>query len=383
MISRAIAQGVTGTATSVREYGSRYIHWWTTELLALVPRRWRALMAHATRRLVVDVDGDQAHVALHNGHGVQKLASFAFGTDAADQPKAWAIISGACGERIEEVIVRLPARQVLRHTLSFPLAAEENLREVLAYEMDRHTPFKAEQVYYDFAIVERAPAERSVRVELTLIPRASIDPLLKILAVRGLEVTALTLAPVSTSAGVPTDAETSDAGINLLPTARARSSRGSHDRHNRVLLGLAAVLLLLAVIVPLAQQRSMVSELGAKVQAVREKALEAEQTRKELEQLMAATTALVAERNARPLVIGILDEVTRILPDSTWLTRLEINGSKVKIQGESSNASEVATLMLGSAMFPDARFESPVTRNPRTANERFVISANIKRLTSQ
>jgi general secretion pathway protein L len=140
---------------------------------------------------------------------------------------------------------------------------------------------------------------------------------------------------------------------------------------------LALALVLVAVALPLVYKHRQVQALEAQVQAARTEALQAEQLRQEFEQLLAASNALVDQRKARPLAIAVLDEVTRILPDSTWLARLELNGSKVKLQGESANASEVATLILASELFTDARFDSPVTRVGTSARERFLISATI------
>ena len=41
----------------------------------------------------------------------------------------------------------IPAERVLQRNLTLPVAAEDNLRQVLAFEMDRQTPFKADQIY--------------------------------------------------------------------------------------------------------------------------------------------------------------------------------------------------------------------------------------------
>ena len=58
---------------------------------------------------------------------------------------------------------------------SLPIAAEDNLRQVLAFEMDRQTPFKADQVYFDYRLGEREAAARNLQVELIVVPRAPLD----------------------------------------------------------------------------------------------------------------------------------------------------------------------------------------------------------------
>ena len=361
--------GLEAANRALRAQLTRFSAWWTGELRALIPRSWQVVLARGTRRLLVDVDGPIARVMLQDAQGTRELAALTFAAARLDGESA---LRAAQDERPDEVVVRLGPEQALRQTLSLPLATEKNLRQVLAFEMDRHTPFKAEQVYFDFAVVDRDPRKRRLQVELTLMPRAGIDPLLSMLARVGLPATSLTLSGDESAAQAR--------AVELLPgRLRPRPARGNGGRFQRALGGLALLLLAAAALVPLVQKHRAVKQLEAEVQEIRETAMQAQQIRQELEGLVAESSVLAKRRNERPLVIQVVDELTRLLPDSTWLTRIDIAGAKVKIQGESANASEVATLMVGSALFSDASFEAPVTRDLRTQQERFVISANIRR----
>ena len=68
-------------------------------------------------------------------------------------------------------LLELPAERVLQRTVDLPLAAAENLREVLGFEMDRHTPFKAEDVAFDYHIVSTDRQTKRLLVDLTVAPR--------------------------------------------------------------------------------------------------------------------------------------------------------------------------------------------------------------------
>ena len=63
----------------------------------------------------------------------------------------------------------------MHKTLDLPLAAAENLREVLTFEMDRQTPFTADQVYFDYQIVQRDNTNGRISVEMTAVHRADVD----------------------------------------------------------------------------------------------------------------------------------------------------------------------------------------------------------------
>lgn len=371
MATSQLVLAVTLERGSLRQQLGSFTAWWTSELQALMPLAWRERLGRGTRRLLVDVDGSQARVSLHNADGARELATLNIDADMRNQPEVETALHAAARESFDEIIVRVAQRHALIRTLSFPLAAEENLREVLAFEMDRQTPFKADEVYYDYTIVKRDAAKSSLSVLLAVVPRSAVDPLLDTLAGAGLAATSLTIWGVSQS--VQGRLQT----MELLAPARRLPVRGDGHRLRRVLTALALVLVLVAVAVPLVQKHQQVQALEVRVEAARVQALQAEQLRKELAQLVLASNALVEERKARPLVIAVLGQVTRTLPDSTWLTRLELNGSKVKLQGESANASEVATLLLATEMFTDAHFDAPVTRVGTSARERFLISATI------
>jgi general secretion pathway protein L len=74
----------------------------------------------------------------------------------------------------------------------------------------------------------------------------------------------------------------------------------------------------------------------------------------------------------------VLHELTRLLPDHSWLARLELDGSRVRLRGESLNAAELVAALEGSALFADASLEGSVTRDPGTDRERFALSASAR-----
>ena len=78
------------------------------------------------------------------------------------------------------------------------------------------------------------------------------------------------------------------------------------------------------------------------------------------------------------LVLELIDELTRLLPDDTWITRLEMNGSEVHIQGQSPAAAALIPLLESSDSLQNARFRSPVTQQPLSDTERFHLSAEIQ-----
>ena len=81
-----------------------------------------------------------------------------------------------------EIVVALPASQVLRKTITLPAAVEDNLAQVLAYDLDRHTPFKPDEVCFDASIVGRDPVKKELRVDWAAALKTVVE---QIAAARG------------------------------------------------------------------------------------------------------------------------------------------------------------------------------------------------------
>jgi len=59
-------------------------------------------------------------------------------------------------DRIKDpkLFLSIPRNEVLVRYLRLPLAAKENLEQVIGYELERYIPFPSEQVYFDFQILK-------------------------------------------------------------------------------------------------------------------------------------------------------------------------------------------------------------------------------------
>src|SRR5206468_254198 len=74
-----------------------------------------------------------------------------------------------------KVVVALPRSQILRKQLVLPAAVEESLKEALAYDLDRHTPFRADQLYFDAVVIGRDLAKKEIRVDWAAALKTSVD----------------------------------------------------------------------------------------------------------------------------------------------------------------------------------------------------------------
>jgi Tfp pilus assembly protein PilN len=97
----------------------------------------------------------------------------------------------------DAVYICVPQEQAITQQIFLPLAAQDNLHQVLEYEIERQLPFKRDDIYYDYLPVGRKGEKFSVYV--FAIPKKTVDNLLDLLESfgikpRGIETTVIALA---------------------------------------------------------------------------------------------------------------------------------------------------------------------------------------------
>ncbi|MGH8713290.1 MAG: PilN domain-containing protein, partial [Casimicrobiaceae bacterium] len=367
----------------------RFWRWWMGELAPLVPaasrsalRRWRMrpVIEFGEREAVfwrpeivagevelaamakAPLQGDPANIAAVGRAAMASIAADAQGHVAAGPIK---------------VVVALPPRQVMRKELILPAALEENLEQALSYDLDRHTPFRADQLYFDAAVVDRDPAGKTIRVDWAAALRTAVDGARRQAEGWGAVVQAV----------VPGPATTALPRLNLIPRD-ARPRAGGWRRWQVWLpLLLVAAVALATVVVPLLQKRDYAIALNKEMEEARLQALAAGAVRAQLERLQGEYNYVLAKKYAYPSTVLLLDGVTRVLPDDTWVTQLEMRTSlhgkdtqrDLVLRGESANAGKLIALLEDSKLVEQAALRSSTTKIQPGPGEIFDLGAQVKK----
>jgi len=343
----------------------RFWQWWSQELLGLVPERWRDRLRRRGNLLFIALREGRCSLDFGSFSQRETLVDGALSTEGELPPELLEVLLERLGTAAK-VILLLPPQQVLRKVLSLPAATEAGLGNVLRFEMDRHTPFTGEQVYFGFRILERDRRHQRLQVELLVVLREYLDELLQRFDSLGVHPALVTL---DEGAG-----RGSGQSINLLPGGRQRS-RGSRLRGNRRLQIAAGLALVALAVFPLVQQQQRAERLAAELDAPKAAAERAAAVRAELEQLEAGRRYLSEQQAHASEVLGMLKELTTLLPDTTWLSRFELSGERVRLEGESAEASALIGLLEQSKTLQNVSYASPITSNPRTQKDRFSLIA--------
>lgn len=340
--------------------------WWVDELREAAPAPVVRFFAKQSAILSIDVE--------------QHIARFQLHREKSDRLLGTLDLLG-CTERelqvfLDDILFDLPAGLTVNVTLSrdqllssdqyLPLATEANLSNVLGFEIDRLTPFPRDQVVFGYQIAGRYPEREKVHISLYALPRKSLDQLLARLQVLGLKPE--TILPATSGA---------DPSLNLLPVDIRPAVEPLWNPRAKKLGWMVVALMAALLLYPLFQLNQQMTSLQEAVAEVREPATVVGNKQSMLASRLAAQDTLVMRKNHEPSKLAIVQEVTSLMPDNTWVSRLRVSGGDVNLQGESRKASDLIEILEQSEQFQNVQFVSPITANPSTNMERYEIKMEL------
>jgi general secretion pathway protein L len=316
--------------------------------------------------LTLDASDQQWVLRLQKGTRHQVLGRIDSQSPASAGRKILGTLIRKAKLRHAELTILLPENRSLRRPLDMPAITETDLRQALFFEIERQTPFRPEDVYFDYRVLARRPEAKRLTVELIAVPRANVDSILSQVHERGLQPSIVDVVARNAQSGI---------GINLLKADQA-AARWSPLRVAFALL--VVVLIAAAFYVPVNQLSAEDESLAAQVAEESAKAKQTLAKRAELDETVRAAGFLDERKQNVPGVLGVLNEVTKALPDNTWLLSLSQNKADVKISGYSAAAAELISRIDAVPLFKNPTFSSPIVQDLQNKLERFDISFEIK-----
>jgi general secretion pathway protein L len=348
----------------------RFFAWWGDQLLACLPARWRNRLSERSESLLLDLRNEEIVVWRERADAMHEYARIRRELPADAQSAEFQRLRNAIGDPMVRTVFCIPAERVLTRTLSLPVAAEENLRQVLAFEMDRQTPFKADQIYFDSRVLGHDASGRNAQVELVLIPRGQLDQELA-----ALPSGAADLDGVDTWRGMP------GAGrrhTNLLPPERRARRRNLRLPLNLGLAALALILLVANMNESLANRAAAVEAMRVEVAKANTEAKQVAALKKTLADSIAGANFLTDRKRKGPLTVALINDISQRLPQDTYLERLQVENKQVQLQGQAQEAAKLIALLGASPCLGNPGFQGQVQPDPRTGKERFQINADLK-----
>jgi general secretion pathway protein L len=317
---------------------SRFLRWWLGELASMVPAWLRA----------------------------PRVAAAEFQTVSLQGVDSWRSTS-VRGEA-RPLALTLPKDSVLQRNLTLPLATEENLRQVLEFQLEQLTPFAPGDVYFGYEVLARDFERGQLKIAFVVTPRDAVDAAVKTLEGQGSPVHAVFVEELLNRGQL----------INLLPRRLVNAPSPLWQGANLWLFLLSGILVLATLAMPLVIKREAVIQLLPWVEKGKKAAEAVDVVRRELDVRIEQHNFVLEKRRATPPVIQVLEELTRVLPDDTWVQTIDLKGKELQIQGETASSVRLIGLFEQSPLFKDASFRSPLTKGQTSGSERYQLSLQVR-----
>ncbi|MCF7222097.1 PilN domain-containing protein [Marilutibacter chinensis] len=353
----------------------RFLAWWGRSLASWLPSTLRRALGVGRGRLMLQAAGDEILLSRHQDEALQPLGqipappadgdaiAFAASATSADP------LDGLLAPRLAELPrwLLLPASTCLRRRLRLPAAAADRLRDVVGFEVDRQTPFAAEAVVYDARVLGHHDGDGQLDVELVVVPRAALAPQRDALGALAADLAGVDVAGPD---GVPI-------GVNLLPPSERRLQRDPWRLWNWGLAALAVTACGLMLWQVLENRRAAADvfeqQIGAQAAAGRQAAAQ----RQRLVSLIKGQAFLDTQRAARPTAVEVIDELTRRLPDSTYLEKLSLEDRRMMLIGLSSEAPALIGRLQGAGQWRSPALAGALQPDPASGRDRFTLTAEL------
>lgn len=346
----------------LREGLSDIYGWWREELAGMMPLRFRRrTSAPVSAVLTVRRDGIVIRPADRSSKIEPVIAGDAQSAVAHLRQKYFRIRIARPGIRLVVGTDRYLKRQL--SPLRLP---RSKLSAMARLDMQASTPFSPQDAYLICVPGDEAnPASRYAVVKKTIL-----KPLLDELAKAGIAVRQLAFDDAD-GGFVPDE----QSFRSIVPRSRLSVFSGRLQ-----IAGFAACFL------------GMAATIGHAYWRFERADVELESEIAQAENSAALVRALIAARNLKinqiaairqekrgavPLV-SILEEMSRVIPDKTWLTDIQINGNRVAFSGFSDSAAALIPRLEDSKLFQAPTFRSPVVRVPNRNGERFTIAMDVE-----
>jgi general secretion pathway protein L len=168
--------------------------------------------------------------------------------------------------------------------------------------------------------------------------------------------------------------------INFIPASiRPKKKRSKKKIGALIALGAIVFLLGISTINTIIQRRSHIAELDMQLSELKTQAQSIEAMQDEIDRVEKYNAIIKQVREQDVSKLKILEELTGIIPDDSWLTDFEYSAEnkKITLTGYSTSASQLIQLLEESKLFVNVKFTSPITKGTNV-KENFKIEMTLE-----
>jgi len=336
----------------------QFTRWWMNELRECAPKTWRhVLQARSETRLFISTDNDAIVARLVAPSGVQERR-FQVSRLSRAQIDDWLAECG-CEHDAVQVGVTLESDLFFQREFRLPRSELDALKRILAQEVVHRTPFQLVDIWHGVT-PDTSSNDGVASFRHWIIPRDRAETEI---SRSGLQTSEIDFIAVKPAAGVP---------VAVVPLRESQQDEPIWVlRTTRIL----AVALLVAVVTGLLGFEWWQSGRAA---GLEDELYEAKQG-VQLGQQGAGSPVRLLALKAVPGSLAAWDELSRVIPDHTFLTEVRIAGGTITLSGVSSDAARLVRILDGSRLFTGATLVGPITPDATERRDRFRMSVKLRK----
>lgn len=335
---------------------AQLLRWWLGELRGVFAPLWSKL---GSKPLEIGV--------ARNGY------RFAHGGAAATEEGSWGADWGAaigalardryCPQRVR---LSLAGDLAFTRTIRIPVAALGRIAEILALQVETTTPFKRADVCVGWRKEGITAEGGRLILRTAIVKRRFLEPV---------------IAPLLDASFIRVEAVLECAHGEPIPIRLPPDlvKRGSRVRRILTLCNIASPALAFAVLaaclwIGAGRQAAALAAMEPDIAAMR---VQATDVRARFDAAVASASTIAGlhrQRSESPTLLALLEEISRTMPDTAWLTDLQLDGDSIQLAGFADAAAALIGELEASPLLSAAHFTAPVVRAPQEKFDRFNIS---------
>ncbi len=333
------------------------------EVLAALIEAWRASL-HAHKSVVVTQDDGCFTVRRADVSDGSSLGKVVIGSRMPS--------SMADALRNHFIIFEMEADKVVTRRITVPVQAQEFLPGIVRNQIERLSPWPPTQAIYGIDAKPNPADAGTLNVAVPIASRASIDAICTELAESG-------LSPNQIAVRLEKDAN------SPLLTLWTRPAQGAEQRAlnlpRLIGAGLAGMVLLSAAISgwaiysasAISAEHDEISEQTAALQRQSQSSRKMQDSRR----AKRPQRAWALKENT-PVAVLTLEALSRALPDSAYLTELQLENATLRIIGLTADAPPLIAALEQSGRFSAVHFFAPTTKGQNGALYKFYIETRVE-----
>ena len=346
------------TPRALAEGWRQFTHWWMDELRECMPAAWRhALQARSERRLFVWTEDDTVVCHLVAPPGVRECRFQASRLNRL-QLDEWIKECGCTGDAVQVGVV-LQSDLFFQREFRLPRSELDALKRILAQEVVHRTPFQLTEIWH--GVTPDKPSSDGVAgFRHWIIPR---DRAGSEIARLGFQVSEIDFIAVKPATGTPIAVVTLGESRQEDPAWVLRATR---------------ILALALLVVTMTGMLAFEWWQSRRAAGLEEELYQAKQG-VQLGQQGAGSPAQLVALKAVPGSLAAWDELSRVIPDHTFLTEVRVAGGTITLSGLSSDAARLVRILDGSRLFTGATLVGPITPDANEQRDRFRMSLKLRK----